>query len=429
MKKSLSIAISFMVALNGFNVAEAAPTAWSSPTESISIVENTTSVAYTETASAGEGTLEYSLGGGADDALFTIDTVTGTLSFTAAPDYETPNSAAESNIYTVEIDVTDGVQATPSTLTLTITVTDAVPAFTSSGTATFAENGAGTAYTSVATVGSTYSISGGVDQALFSINGATGAVTFLAVPNFEAPTDAGANNVYNIVITATIESQTATENVAITVTDVNENSSGGGGGGSPAPSAPSAPALKNQSAITLTSSVTTIEFGGSFTVSAKGGESTGGISYASSGDALCAIDASGNVSAVGKGTCTITATRAGDATYASATSNSVTVTVTDNVVPGVIPTTEPSFVPTMSIAKPVKGVTTARIKIDTIYAGDRVTVLLGKKVGNKTTYRTLGSATVSATGQVTYKSKVALSKGSILRLKLGSEVIFSRTIK
>ena len=215
---------------------------------------------------------------------------------------------------------------------------------------------------------------------------------------------------------------------ALSFTTVAAPSSGGGGGGSPAPDAPSAPALKNQSAITLTSSVTTIEFGGSFTVSAKGGESTGGITYVSSGNALCAIDASGNVTAVGKGTCTITATRAGDATYSSATSNSVTVTVTDNVVPGGLPTTEPSFVPTMSVAKPVNGVTTARIKIDTFYAGDRVSVLLGKKVGSKTTYRTLGSATVSATGQVTYKSKVALSKGSILRLKIGSEVIFSRTI-
>jgi len=229
-----------------------------------------------------------------------------------------------------------------------------------------------------------------------------------------------------IAKTTAFDPITAANADAVTITS--SSSGGGGGGGSPAPSAPSAPALENQSAITLTSSVTTIEFGGSFTVLAKGGQSTGGIKYSSSGNALCAIDASGNVTAVGKGTCTITATRAGDATYSSATSNSVTVTVTDNVVPGGLPTTEPSFVPTMSVAKPVNGVTTARIKIDTFYAGDRVSVLLGKKVGSKTTYRTLGSATVSATGQVTYKSKVALSKGSILRLKIGSEVIFSRTI-
>jgi uncharacterized protein YjdB len=352
------------------------------------------------TAAGAEESIAWS---SSDDAKATINATTGVITAVAAGATTISYSVKDAD----EVEVANGsleitVQAAATTDNPAIGVVQVGEATVTPTSFTAAGAGESIAWSSS-------------DGTKATINATTGVITAVA---------AGATTISYSVTNDETSVKVAKGSLEITVVSAPIS-----GGGSPGPSAPSAPALKNQSAITLTSSVTTIEFGGSFTVSAKGGESTGGISYASSGDALCAIDASGNVSAVGKGTCTITATRAGDATYASATSNSVTVTVTDNVVPGVIPTTDPAFVPTMSIAKPVKGVTTARIKIDTFYAGDRVTVLLGKKVGNKTTYRTLGSATVSATGQVTYKSKVALSKGSILRLKLGSEVIFSRTIK
>ena len=46
----------------------------------------------------------------------------------------------------------------------------------------------------------TYSIAGGADAALFAIDRATGALTFLTAPDFEAPADAGGNNVYDLVV-------------------------------------------------------------------------------------------------------------------------------------------------------------------------------------------------------------------------------------
>ena len=48
-----------------------------------------------------------------------------------------------------------------------------------------------------------YSIIGGADAALFDINPTTGALSFLTAPDFEAPTDVGANNVYNVVVQVT----------------------------------------------------------------------------------------------------------------------------------------------------------------------------------------------------------------------------------
>jgi hypothetical protein len=101
------------------------------------------------------------------------------------------------------------------------------PTITSGATANFAENGTGTAYTVTATdpdAGTTltYSISG-TDAALFNINSSTGAVTFKTAPNFEAPTDSGANKVYDLTVTASDGSLSSTPKaVAITVTNVNE---------------------------------------------------------------------------------------------------------------------------------------------------------------------------------------------------------------
>ena len=45
-------------------------------------------------------------------------------------------------------------------------------------------------------------------------------MTFKVSPNFEAPTDAGANNVYDIVVHANDGTLDTTRNVAITVTDL-----------------------------------------------------------------------------------------------------------------------------------------------------------------------------------------------------------------
>ena len=48
----------------------------------------------------------------------------------------------------------------------------------------------------------TFSISGGADAALFDIDSSSGALSFLAAPDFENPTDAGADNTYEVVVTA-----------------------------------------------------------------------------------------------------------------------------------------------------------------------------------------------------------------------------------
>ena len=122
------------------------------------------------------------------------------------------------------------------TCTKSVTVTgNATPVITSAASVNFAENGLGIAYTTTATDADagqtkTYSFeTGGADNGKFTINASTGAVSFITSPNFEIPTDAGGNNVYDIKVKVCDNGTPvlcAIKDVAITVTDVVECSAG-----------------------------------------------------------------------------------------------------------------------------------------------------------------------------------------------------------
>ena len=68
-----------------------------------------------------------------------------------------------------------------------------------------------------------WSLASGRDSSKFEIN-PSGVLTFRESPNFEAPTDAGRNNVYNVTVNVTDSGgNTASRAVAVTVTDAPEN--------------------------------------------------------------------------------------------------------------------------------------------------------------------------------------------------------------
>ena len=117
-----------------------------------------------------------------------------------------------------------------------VTVTgNTAPVITSVAAVNFAENGTGIAYTTTATdidagQTKTYSLeTGGVDNAKFTINATTGAVSFIASPDFELPTDAGGNNIYDIKVKVCDNGTPvlcAIKDVAITVTNIVECTAG-----------------------------------------------------------------------------------------------------------------------------------------------------------------------------------------------------------
>ncbi len=107
-----------------------------------------------------------------------------------------------------------------------ITPVNDPPSFTSFGIFSIAEN-----HTAIGQVTAqdpesdsfAFSITGGADQGLFTINPNTGALAFLASPDFETPLDANPDNVYLLDVTATDQFGAAsTQNIQVTVTDLVE---------------------------------------------------------------------------------------------------------------------------------------------------------------------------------------------------------------
>ena len=104
------------------------------------------------------------------------------------------------------------------------------PTFTSSSSFSVAENIAITSNAATIKVSesATVTISSGVDASLFNIiasDSVTAFIRFKSSPNFEAPSDSGGNNVYDLVLTATDPSgNSGNQTITITVTDVVETS-------------------------------------------------------------------------------------------------------------------------------------------------------------------------------------------------------------
>ena len=61
------------------------------------------------------------------------------------------------------------------------------------------------------------------DQALFSINSTTGALSFFSVPNFEAPGSANNDNTHQVTVTAIVNSDVVSSALVIVVTDADES--------------------------------------------------------------------------------------------------------------------------------------------------------------------------------------------------------------
>ena len=194
--------------------------------DSASVAENETA-AYTAMATDADAsdTLSYSLSGGADAALFTIDATTGEVSFATPPDFETPGDTGADNVYDIIITATDGANETEQAVAVTVTDENDPPVFTSPATAAVAENQTD-AYTAQATDDDDDSLSyrlSGADADLFTLDATTGVVSFRAAPDFEAPGDANGDNDYDITVTATDGVNETERAVTVTVTDAIEN--------------------------------------------------------------------------------------------------------------------------------------------------------------------------------------------------------------
>ncbi|MDR6149625.1 Ca2+-binding RTX toxin-like protein [Sphingomonas sp. SORGH_AS742] len=195
-------------------------------TTAATVVEGTTAVATVASTDPEGQTLRYGLSG-TDEARFTIDPTTGVLRFIAAPDFDHPTDLGGNNRYDIVVSASDGTNVTTQAMTIDVVRDQRPPTITSPATFTIAENG-----TSVATATATdpnagdtisWSIASGADAARFTIDSSTGALRFVAAPDYDTPSDANRDNQYQVVLRATDQTGLFSDKaVTVTVTDVNE---------------------------------------------------------------------------------------------------------------------------------------------------------------------------------------------------------------
>jgi Ca2+-binding RTX toxin-like protein len=196
-------------------------------TAALSIPENGLAVTTVTATDVNGGLLQYAFAGGADAGKFNINASTGAITFKVAPNFESPGSAAGTNVYDVIVKVTDPTNLFDTqTLAVTVTNVNEAPLVSlAPTTVSIAENSAATTVLSTATVtdpdGNTLVITlSGADAALFSIN-ASGQITFNNSPDFES----AHGPAYAVDVVATdngVPVLSASQHLTVNVTNVND---------------------------------------------------------------------------------------------------------------------------------------------------------------------------------------------------------------
>jgi len=198
-------------------------------TETVTDVDENQTAIVTLAASDEDSntTLTYALvdsSSSKDDALFIIDSSTGVVSFSTAPNFEAPGDIGSDNTYTFDATVSDGTVTTTGTFTFSVVNVNEAPSISTDSAQSYTENSGATISISASDVDAgsslTYSVSG-TDSALFSIS-TSGILSFTTAPDFESPTDSGGNNVYNVSVG--VSDGSLSSSVSLVVTIVNDTS-------------------------------------------------------------------------------------------------------------------------------------------------------------------------------------------------------------
>ena len=197
--------------------------------DTITVGENSSLAGFIEAVDADiNSNVTYSISGGSDQGDLSVNTTSGELSFNDPADFENPVDNNLDNLYQVTITASDGTNSTSLDLTIEVTdENDNPPVFNQPTSFSIEENSTAPVGTMTVTdVDSEntfgFSISGGADEALFSIDEQSGEILAVEVFNFENPEDIGGDGVFEIEVTVNDGSNSQIQVVSITVTDVND---------------------------------------------------------------------------------------------------------------------------------------------------------------------------------------------------------------
>ncbi|WP_211332922.1 beta strand repeat-containing protein [Pseudorhodoferax soli] len=174
-------------------------------------------------ADGSNNTVRYSL---SDDAggRFAIDAVTGVVTVADGTRLQ------DADGFTIKVLATSSDGSSSETaFSVAVRNTDIqAPVITSPASVAVPENTAGVLQVTASDADSpagalVYSIVGGADAARFAIDAQTGALRFIATPDFEIPADANGDNLYELRVRVSDGRQASEQQLAVQVTPVNDN--------------------------------------------------------------------------------------------------------------------------------------------------------------------------------------------------------------
>jgi VCBS repeat-containing protein len=108
------------VTISGTNDAPVITSNGGGATASVTVSESSSAVTTVTATDLDSSSITYSIIGGDDAGKFTINSVTGALSFIAAPNYESPTDSDQNNSYVVQVRASDGAAADLQTITVNV---------------------------------------------------------------------------------------------------------------------------------------------------------------------------------------------------------------------------------------------------------------------------------------------------------------------
>ena len=201
-----------------------------------SVPENTTDVATVDADDPENGTVTYSITGGADQGKFSINNTTGALTFLVAPDFENKQDADSDNVYAVQVTATDGTKTAQQPVAVTVTNVNEAPTGLTLDDTTVDENHPADTPVGKASASDpegdslTYSMAAGTgddDNSKFQFSNAAGddpadLATAVANLDYEHPTDKDGDGNYQVRYKVSDGTNTVEATATITVNDLNE---------------------------------------------------------------------------------------------------------------------------------------------------------------------------------------------------------------
>jgi len=190
-------------------------------TSSFSIAEGSTAIGTIAASDPDtSSTLSYTISG-TDSSKFSINASSGAVAFLSPPNFESPTDNGLDNTYNFTVTVSDGSLSSSQSIAVAVGNVNEAPSFSIASAQSYVENSGATISVAAndpdASSSLTYTLSG-TDASKFTIS-SSGVLSFSSAPDYEAPSDSGSNNIFNVSVAVSDGVNSSSVALVISLTD------------------------------------------------------------------------------------------------------------------------------------------------------------------------------------------------------------------